>query len=132
MLSSVAAALARQNNTLRGPGSISNVTPFGTPCCDGLALVVHGMFWSATCANVLLESGEVGISASNRNFKGRMGSTDAQAYLASPEVVAASALQGKIAGPGWYQKPPGVEKPIIGEGTGQFEQDKASSIEDAL
>ncbi|KAK5145456.1 mitochondrial Homoaconitase [Oleoguttula sp. CCFEE 6159] len=53
----------------------------------------------------LLEPGEVGISASNRNFKGRMGSTDAKAYLGSPEVVAASALQGKIAGPGWYERP---------------------------
>jgi homoaconitate hydratase len=80
----------------------------------------------------LLLPHEVGISASNRNFKGRLGSTSAKAYLASPEVVAASALQGKIAGPGWYQKPAGVEKPIIGEGTGQFEQDKALSIEDAL
>ncbi|KAI0883324.1 uncharacterized protein GGS22DRAFT_168419 [Annulohypoxylon maeteangense] len=80
----------------------------------------------------LLEPGEVGISASNRNFKGRMGSTEAKAYLASPEVVAASALQGKIAGPGWYQKPEGVEKVIIGEGNGNFEQDKAMSIEDAL
>jgi len=47
----------------------------------------------------LLEPGEVGISATNRNFKGRMGSRDAQAYLASPEVVAASAVAGKIAGP---------------------------------
>src|SRR4029077_10312286 len=36
----------------------------------------------------LLEPGEVGISATNRNFKGRMGSRDAQCYLASPEVVA--------------------------------------------
>ncbi|KAK7915196.1 hypothetical protein PG985_012899 [Apiospora marii] len=80
----------------------------------------------------LLEPGEVGISASNRNFKGRMGSTEAKAYLASPEVVAASALQGKIAGPGWYNKPEGVEKPIIGEGTGILEADKAFSIEDAL
>lgn len=80
----------------------------------------------------LLEPGEVGISASNRNFKGRMGSTEAKAYLASPEVVAASALQGKIAGPGWYQKPEGVEKVIIGEGNGNMEQDKAMSIEDAL
>ncbi|HZW92973.1 MAG TPA: homoaconitase [Candidatus Eremiobacteraceae bacterium] len=47
----------------------------------------------------LLEKGEVGISATNRNFKGRMGSLDAQCYLASPEVVAASAIAGYIAGP---------------------------------
>jgi homoaconitate hydratase len=46
----------------------------------------------------LLEKGEVGISATNRNFKGRMGSRDAQCYLASPEVVAASALAGYIRG----------------------------------
>jgi homoaconitate hydratase len=48
----------------------------------------------------LLEPGEVGISATNRNFKGRMGSRDAQCYLASPEVVAASAIAGYISGPG--------------------------------
>ncbi len=47
----------------------------------------------------LLEKGEVGISATNRNFKGRMGSRDAQCYLASPEVVAASAAAGYITGP---------------------------------
>ena len=46
-----------------------------------------------------MEPGEVGISATNRNFKGRMGSRDAQCYLASPEVVAASALAGYIRGP---------------------------------
>ncbi len=44
----------------------------------------------------LLEPGEVGISATNRNFKGRMGSRDARAYLASPAVVAASAAAGYI------------------------------------
>ncbi|KAF5567996.1 homoaconitase mitochondrial [Fusarium napiforme] len=64
--------------------------------------------------------------------EGRMGSTSAKAYLSSPEIVAASALQGKIAGPGWYQKPEGVEKVIIGEGSGDFVADKALSIEDAL
>jgi homoaconitate hydratase len=47
----------------------------------------------------LLEPGEVGISSTNRNFKGRMGSRDAKCYLASPEVVAASAVAGYIRGP---------------------------------
>lgn len=47
----------------------------------------------------LLEEGEVGISATNRNYKGRMGHPLAQAYLASPAVVAASAIKGYIAGP---------------------------------
>ncbi|MDD4051235.1 MAG: homoaconitase [candidate division Zixibacteria bacterium] len=47
----------------------------------------------------LLEDGEVGISATNRNFKGRMGSKSAEVYLASPEVVAASAISGFIDGP---------------------------------
>ncbi|MBU0529918.1 homoaconitase [bacterium] len=50
----------------------------------------------------LLKDGEVGISATNRNFKGRMGSRDAKAYLASPAIVAASAVAGKICGPKKY------------------------------
>jgi homoaconitate hydratase len=44
----------------------------------------------------LLEDDEVGISATNRNFKGRMGSPKAKAYLASPAVVASSAISGMI------------------------------------
>lgn len=44
----------------------------------------------------LLEDGEVGISSTNRNFKGRMGSPNALAYLASPAVVAASSINGFI------------------------------------
>jgi homoaconitate hydratase len=47
----------------------------------------------------LLQDGEVGISATNRNFKGRMGSREARAYLASPVVVAASAVAGYITAP---------------------------------
>lgn len=50
-----------------------------------------------------LEDGEVGISATNRNFKGRMGSTEAEAYLASPAVVASSALAGYICAPSDYE-----------------------------
>src|SRR5579872_7293703 len=64
----------------------ANPLPAGCGPCIGLGIG-------------LLEPGEVGISATNRNFKGRMGSRDAQCYLASPEVVAASAVAGYIRGP---------------------------------
>ncbi|MBN8594723.1 MAG: 3-isopropylmalate dehydratase large subunit [Anaerolineae bacterium] len=42
---------------------------------------------------------EATISSANRNFKGRMGTADAPIYLASPYVVAASAIKGAITDP---------------------------------
>ena len=39
------------------------------------------------------------ISTTARNFKGRMGSAEAQVYLASPYTVAASAITGRISDP---------------------------------
>lgn len=47
----------------------------------------------------ILAAGEVCVSSTNRNFVGRMGSKDSQVFLASPAVVAASAVAGRIVHP---------------------------------
>lgn len=47
----------------------------------------------------ILAADEVCVSSTNRNFVGRMGSKDSQVYLASPAVVAASAVAGRIIHP---------------------------------
>jgi 3-isopropylmalate/(R)-2-methylmalate dehydratase large subunit len=46
-----------------------------------------------------LASGERCIAATPRNFKGRMGSKDAEIFLASPATVTASAIKGRITDP---------------------------------
>jgi 3-isopropylmalate/(R)-2-methylmalate dehydratase large subunit len=47
----------------------------------------------------VLGPGEVCLTASTRNFKGRMGSPEAQVYMASPATVAASAVRGRVTDP---------------------------------
>ncbi|MEN6329182.1 MAG: homoaconitase large subunit [Methanobacteriaceae archaeon] len=47
----------------------------------------------------LLGPGEVSLSTSNRNFKGRQGSSEAEVYLSSAAVAAASAIKGQITDP---------------------------------
>lgn len=47
----------------------------------------------------VLGDGEVAVSSTNRNFRGRQGSQNAEVYLANPAVVAASAVAGHIADP---------------------------------
>jgi homoaconitate hydratase len=70
--------------TLIGAGAIP--LPPGCGACIGLG-------------RGLVQKGEIAISSTNRNFKGRMGDRDAYVYLGSPSVVAASALAGFICAP---------------------------------
>ncbi|KAI1825177.1 hypothetical protein F4861DRAFT_502675 [Xylaria intraflava] len=109
----VSAASALEQQTAEAAGDWQVLVDAGAePMASGCAQCIG-------LGQGLLEAGEVGISASNRNFKGRMGSRDAQAYLASPEVVAASALRGTITGPGAYKVPANWSGVEYGYGTGE-------------
>jgi 3-isopropylmalate/(R)-2-methylmalate dehydratase large subunit len=70
--------------TLTEAGAL--VTPSTCGACAGLHLGA-------------LAAGEVCVTASTRNYKGRMGSGEASIYIASPATVAASAIRGTIADP---------------------------------
>ena len=48
----------------------------------------------------VLAKGERAIATTNRNFVGRMGHPESEVYLSNPAVAAASAITGKISGPG--------------------------------
>jgi 3-isopropylmalate/(R)-2-methylmalate dehydratase large subunit len=62
----------------------------GPPCC-GPCLGGH---------MGILAAGEKALATTNRNFVGRMGHPKSEVYLANPHVAAASAILGRIAGPG--------------------------------
>jgi 3-isopropylmalate/(R)-2-methylmalate dehydratase large subunit len=89
----IAPASKRVFNEALRDGTIEILSEAGAACitsgcgpCVGSHLGVPG-------------DGEVVISSANRNFKGRMGNPNAEIYLASPGVVAASAVLGEICDP---------------------------------
>lgn len=65
----------------------------------GAILLPTGCGACAALGAGVLAEGEVCISSTNRNFKGRMGANSAAVYLGSPYTVAASAVAGRIADP---------------------------------
>jgi len=66
---------------------------------DAGVIVCHPHCGPCTGMMGALAPGEVCITATSRNFKGRMGSPEASIYLASPATVAASAVVGHIIDP---------------------------------
>lgn len=89
----VAAASSRVEDEARASGAWQTLLDAGAiplpPGCGACIGLGRGT----------LEAGEVGISATNRNFDARMGHRDSRCYLASPAVVAESAIRGYIAIP---------------------------------
>ncbi len=104
-------------SVLRGRKIASGVRMIVTPGSQTIAiqaanegliaplLEAGAIFTNPTCGACfgghmgVLAPGEVCITASTRNFKGRMGSADAKIYMGSPATVAASAIAGYIVDP---------------------------------
>lgn len=75
-----------------------------------------------------IKAGEVGISATNRNFEGRMGDRQGLVYLGSPAVVAASAVAGYICAPSRYDDGAGVRTRFEKKGSALSAAGEASII----
>ncbi len=100
------------------PGFVLNVVPSSREILvqasrEGLiaTLAEAGAFISSpTCSYCYgavgaLAAGQTAISSGTLNIPGRMGSADARIFLGSPAVVAATALEGRIADPRLYLTP---------------------------
>jgi len=92
----VAPASAKVTEAAAKDGTLAALSEAGAvilpSCCGACAGLGAG----------LMAEGEVCISSTNRNFKGRMGHKDASVWLGSPWTVAASAVEGAIADPRPY------------------------------
>jgi 3-isopropylmalate/(R)-2-methylmalate dehydratase large subunit len=107
----VAAEILRDRSV--APGSRLIVTPASQAVyLDAVRLgfvedivAAGGVVTNSTCGACfgyhlgVLGAGEICLTASTRNFQGRMGSHDADIYMASPATVAASAVAGRIVDP---------------------------------
>jgi len=94
----VAPASQRVMNDAAADGTLEALTRAGA------YLLPTGCGACAALGAGILADGEVCISSTNRNFKGRMGANTAEVYLGSPYTVAASAVAGRIADPREFLK----------------------------
>lgn len=92
----IAPASAQTTNAATADGTL------GTLLSAGAIMMPTGCGACAGMGAGILAAGEVCISTTNRNFKGRMGHKDAEVFLGSPYTVAASAIEGRIADPRPY------------------------------
>ena len=107
----VAAEVVRGHQVAAGtrfivtPGSQSILKEAMRAGYVGTLMEAGAVVTSSTCGACygghmgLLGDGEVCLTASTRNFKGRMGSPTASVFMASPATVAASAIRGVITDP---------------------------------
>jgi aconitate hydratase len=114
----------RQGNHKVHPGLDLTISPGSRQVLDMIAkngalsamIEAGARILEATCGPCIGNgqsppSGGVTLRTFNRNFKGRSGTADAQAFLVSPEVAVASAIKGVITDPRKLGRYPVVEAP---------------------